>query len=121
MMRGCGRGAALVSDLGAGAARGAGGVGNWSDRGAGGMTSCGVGPDGADGIEAGGIGAGGTGGDWAFAAAVMMVLATAIWRALRIKRALLIQLSPLARGGSLLPQQPAPRLEDCQISNRRAR
>src|SRR5262245_47960125 len=118
MIRGCGRGAALVSDLGAGAARGAGGVGNWSARGAGGMTSCGVGPDGT-GAE--GIGAGGMGGDCAFAAVVMAALAAAVRMALRIKRALLIQLSPLAPSDWLLPQQPAQRLEDCRISSRRAR
>src|SRR5262245_56774732 len=93
--RGCGRGADLVSDLGS-AARGAGGVGNGSARGAGGMTICGDGVCGVP-IGAGGIGAGGIGGDCAFAAAVIAALTDAIRMASSIKRALLIQLPPPAR------------------------
>src|SRR4030081_2941960 len=120
MMRGCTRGADLVSDLGSGAARGAGGFGTGSARGAGGMISCG---DGAGGLTIGaeGIGAGGIGGDCAFAAAAMAALAHTVRMALRIARALLIQLSPLAQGGVLHAQPLRLRLEDSRISSRRAR
>src|SRR5262245_47003272 len=103
--RGCGRGADLVSDLGSGGTRGAGGVGNWSARGAGGMTICGDGVGGVP-IDAGGIGAGGIGGDCAFAAAVIAALTDAIRMAFSSRRALLIQLPPPARGGEPLRRPP---------------
>src|SRR5436309_15788095 len=106
MMRGCGRGAALVSDLGSGAARGAGGVGNCDSRGAGGITICGDG-DGEP-IDPGGMG----GGDCADAAAAMAALTNAVTLALRIKRAMLIQLPPPARGGGPLLRPPQLRLQD---------
>src|SRR5215467_14720279 len=116
MMRGCGRGAALVSDLGSGAARGAGGVGNCGagSRGAGGMTICGDGDGDGVPIDPGGIG----GGDCAFAAAIIAALTNAVRMALRIKRALLIQLPPPAPGGELPRQPPSPRPQDTRRSNR---
>src|SRR5262245_61131031 len=122
MMRGCGRGAALVSDLGSGAARGAGGVGNCCSRGAGGMTVCGDGvPIGAGGMGADGMGAGGRGGgDCALAAAVIAALTNAVRMALRIKPTLLIQLPPLAPSAEPPRQPPPSRLEDTRRSSRRA-
>src|SRR5262245_56619478 len=105
--RGSGRGADLVSDLGSGAARGAGGVGNWSASGAGGMTICGDGVCGVP-IGAGGIG----GGDCAFAAAVIAALTDVIRMAFSIHCALLIQLPPPARGGEPLRRPPRQRLQD---------
>src|SRR5215470_19922454 len=109
-MRGCGRGAALVSALGSGTTRGAGGVGNCGgcSRGAGGMTICGGGDGDGVPIDPGGIG----GGDCALAAAVIAALINAVRMALRIKRAMLIQLPPPARGGGLLRRPPRLRLQD---------
>src|SRR5262245_31874182 len=100
MTRGCGRGAALVSDLGSGAARGAGGGGNCCSRGAGGMMICGDGD--GDGVP---ISPGGTGGgDCALATATIAALTDAVRMAFSIECALLIQLPPPARGGEPLPR-----------------